>query len=76
MTPGQIVPVDVEIWPTSMVFEAGHRLALDIEAHDGSGSSMFLHNDPEDRSLSKPAGTNTLCAGGKYKSFLLLPVIP
>lgn len=25
-----------------MVFEAGHRLVLDIEAHDGAGSSVFL----------------------------------
>ncbi len=40
--PGEVVQVDVEIWPTSMVFEAGHRLVLDIEAHDGEGSSVFL----------------------------------
>jgi hypothetical protein len=25
-----------------MVFEAGHRLALDLEAHDGVGSIPFL----------------------------------
>jgi predicted acyl esterase len=76
LIPGQVVPVDIEIWPTSMVFEAGHRLALDIEAHDGHGSSLFLHNDPDDRCESNLAGTNTIHTGSKHHSFLLLPVIP
>ena len=74
LTPGQIVPVDIEIWPTSMVFATGHRLALTIGAHDAGG--YFLHNDPEDRSLAMLAGTNTIYTGGTYASYLLLPLIP
>jgi len=30
LTPNEPVPVDIEIWPTSMVFAAGHRIGLSI----------------------------------------------
>jgi len=76
LTPGEIVPLDVEIWPTSMVFETGHRLALDLQAHDGVGASLFTHTDPIDRDRAGLAGTNTIYTGGSRASFLLLPVIP
>jgi predicted acyl esterase len=76
LTPGEIVLLDVEIWPTCMVFETGHRLALDLEAHDGMGSVPFLHADPDDRPLTVFAGTNTIYSGGQYASYLLLPIIP
>jgi predicted acyl esterase len=76
LIPGEIVPVDVELWPTSMVFEAGHRLALDIEAHDGVGPGLFRHDDPDDRHPSLLAGINTIYTGTGRLSYLLLPVIP
>lgn len=76
LTLDQVIPLDIEIWPTSMIYEAGHRLALDIEAHDGSGSGVFLHNDLDDRPLTKLAGTNTVHTGMERHSFLLLPIIP
>jgi predicted acyl esterase len=76
LLPGEVVPVDVEIWPTSMVFEAGHRLALDIEAHDGVGPGLFRHHDPDDRHPSLLAGINTIYTGADRLSYLLLPVIP
>ena len=31
LTPGEIVRVEVEIWPTSMVFKKGHRIRLDVQ---------------------------------------------
>jgi len=76
LTPGEIVPLDVEIWPTSMVFEAGHRLVLDLQAHDGAGASLFTHTDPIDRDPARLGGTNTIHTGGSWASFLLLPIIP
>ena len=36
----------------------GHRLVLDLEAHDGLGSIPFLHTDPLDRDPAMLAGTN------------------
>ena len=53
LSSGEIVLVDVEICPTSMVFEADHRLILEIEAHDSSDAFQFQHNDPDDRTNVK-----------------------
>ena len=71
LTPGEIVKGDVEIWPTTMVFKRGHRIRLDVQPRDGVGSASYMHYHADYNT-----GTNTIYAGGKYESFLLLPVIP
>ena len=71
LKPGEIVKVDVEIWPTSMVFKKGHRIRLDVQPRDGVGSQGYLHYHADYNT-----GTNTIYAGGEYESYLLLPVIP
>jgi predicted acyl esterase len=71
LTPGEIVQVDVEIWPTSMVFKKGHRMRLDVQPRDGVGSASYMHYHADYNT-----GTNTIYAGGKYESYILLPVIP
>ncbi len=71
LQPGEIVKVDVEIWPTSMVFRKGHRIRLDIQPRDGVGSASYMHYHADYNT-----GTNTVYAGGEYESYLLLPVIP
>jgi len=70
LKPGEIVKVDVEIWPTSMVFKKGHRLRLDVQPRDGVGSQGYMHYHADYNS-----GRNTIHAGGQYESYLLLPVI-
>jgi uncharacterized protein len=71
LTPGEIVQVEVEIWPTSMVFKRGHRIRLDIQPRDGIGSAHYMHYHADYN-----AGTNTIYAGGDKASYLLLPLIP
>ena len=71
LTPGEIVKVEVEIWPTSMVFKKGHRIRLDIQPRDGVGSTAYMHYHADYNS-----GTNTIYSGGEKESYLLLPVIP
>src|SRR6266849_1986831 len=71
LTPGEIVRVEVEIWPTSMVFRKGHRIRLDVQPRDGVGSASYMHYHADYN-----AGTNTIHAGGDKESYLLLPVIP
>jgi predicted acyl esterase len=34
LRPGEIVPVEVELWPTSIVMPAGHRIALTVRGRD------------------------------------------
>ena len=71
LKPGEIVKVDVEIWPTSMVFKKGHHIRLDVQPRDGVGSQGYLHYHADYNT-----GTNTVYAGGEREFFLLLPVIP
>jgi uncharacterized protein len=71
LKPGEIVKVDVEIWPTSMVFKKGHRIRLDIQPRDGAGSASYMHYHADYNT-----GTNTIHAGSEHESYLLLPVIP
>jgi putative CocE/NonD family hydrolase len=71
LKPGEIVQVQVEIWPTSMVFRKGHRIRLDVQPRDGAGSAGYLHYHADYNT-----GANAIYAGGEYESYLLLPVIP
>jgi predicted acyl esterase len=79
LTPGEFYPVDVEIWPTSMVFPKGYRLVLTLMGKDfefpGTPGRM-LHDHPLDRSAEEFGGVNTIMTGGRYESFLLMPLIP
>jgi len=71
LEPGEVVEVQVEIWPTSMVFKKGHRIRLDVQPRDGVGSQSYMHYHADYNT-----GTNTVYAGGDKPSYLLLPVIP
>jgi predicted acyl esterase len=65
------VRLDVEIWPTCMVFRKGHRIRLDIQPRDGAGSAPYTHY-----SADYNTGDNTIYTGGGMASHLLLPMIP
>jgi putative CocE/NonD family hydrolase len=68
---GEIVQVQVEIWPTSMVFKKGHRIRLDIEPRDGIGSAPYTHYHADYND-----GQNTIHSGEDKESYLLVPIIP
>jgi len=92
LTPGQAVPLDVEIWPTSVVVPVGYRLALTVQGRDFEfpgdgpwlsiygvpmkGHGIFVHVDPNDRPAEIFGGTTTLVSGPDQESYLLLPFIP
>jgi hypothetical protein len=71
LNPREIVRLDVEIWPTCMVFRKGHRIRLDVQPRDGAGSIPYTHY-----SADYNTGTNVIYAGGSRASYLVLPVIP
>jgi predicted acyl esterase len=85
LRPGEVVEVDVEIWPASLALPSAYRLALTLQGKDfersgetgvQKGSGWFLHDDPRDRPSETFAGMHTVCSGGGRGSYLLLPVIP
>jgi len=71
LKPNEVVEVQVEVWPTSMVFRKGHRLRLDIQPRDGIGSAPYTHYHADYN-----VGENTIYSGGDKDSFLLVPIIP
>jgi predicted acyl esterase len=47
--PGEVYPVDVEIWPTNVVLEKGSRIVFEVSSGDTQGSGIFTHTEPTDR---------------------------
>ncbi len=74
IAPGTVVPVDIEILPTSVLFRKGEKLRLIVQGSDiywyPSEWHTIGHLDTVNR------GDHTIHSGGRYESFLLAPVIP
>lgn len=74
LTPGEIVPVDIEIWPSSTLFRQGESLQLIVQGHE------FFSLTPKGPMIGhlelRNAGSHVLHTGGAYDSYLLVPVIP
>ncbi|ORW24370.1 CocE/NonD family hydrolase [Mycobacterium palustre] len=66
---GQIVPVDIAIWPSSRIWYPGERLRVVVSGH--RTPAWFLPFAWELRNR----GEHVIHAGGKYDSHLLVPVI-
>ena len=47
--PGEIYPVDIEVWPTNVVVEKGGKIVFEVASGDTQGSGIFTHDDPQDR---------------------------
>ena len=75
ITEDEIVPVEIEVWPTSMTFEAGTTLAVAISGTDDPTTDTFFHKDSVDRASSIQSSI-TIWTGANYDSHILLPVIP
>jgi uncharacterized protein len=71
LIPGEIVPVEIEVWPTSMVFEAETSLAVVISSMDDRTAGRYLHKEREDQT-----SITTIWTGSNYDSHILLPLIP
>lgn len=77
---GEPTQIDVEIWPTCFVAKPGQKIRLDISANDlhmaTPSVGPYGHDDPQDKPDDRFKGTVTLYSGGKYDTFLYVPVIP
>lgn len=89
---GQVYPVAVELWPTSIAAPAGRRLGLSIRGRDYqyhedalahgvsvramNGSGRCVHDDPADRDEARLTGTVTVHTGPATPSRLIVPVMP
>ncbi|HEY5897320.1 MAG TPA: CocE/NonD family hydrolase [Burkholderiales bacterium] len=90
LKPGEVVELDIEIWPTCIVVPKGWKIALSIRGrdyeHDDApatlsnmknpmkGCGPFTHDDETDRPPAVFGGRVTLHF--ERQPYLLLPVIP
>ena len=74
LTPGEIVEVQVELWPTTALIRKGHRIRLDVQPAPGCGIAELIH-DPVDTEYQVGA-SNTIHTGPEHPSCVQLPVIP
>ena len=71
LAPGEIVPVDIEIYPTSRIWHKGQSIRVQIAGYyvrEGWFEPFFWDLDNK--------GNHILHTGGKYDSYLQVPVIP
>ena len=73
LKPGQVVPVDIEIWPSGTRFSAGEQVRLIIQGSDiyayPAGVVAMGH------SKTRNQGVHIVHCGGRYDSHLLVPVV-
>jgi hypothetical protein len=70
LSAGEVVPVEVEIWPTSMVFKQGDRIRLDITPFDRREPGRAHYDGTYN------LGENTIYVSGDRASYLQLPIVP
>ena len=71
LEPGQIVPVDIEINPTSWFWHKGQQIRVQI-------SGRYIREDWFEPLMwdTDNKGRHLIYTGGKYDSFLQIPIIP
>lgn len=74
LQPGEVVPVDIEIWASSTLFRSGETLRVLVQGHDVNTYPEGLFAQRHE--FSKNAGRHIIHTGGRTESRLLIPVIP
>ena len=73
LTPGQAVPCEIPVLPTSVLFRAGETLRVEVSGRYRSGEPLelpFAYTETVNR------GRYALHAGGEYDSYFIIPVVP
>jgi uncharacterized protein len=73
LTPGEIVPLEIEILPSGTRFGPGETLRLVIQGRDVYRYPRPLIQALHDDSVNR--GPHVIHAGGDYDSHLLVPVV-
>ncbi len=76
LVPGEVYPVDVEIWPTNVVMQKGDKLVLEVSSGDTQGAGLFEHTSKQDRGEEILKGMNHIHFGGEHENWLLMPLVP
>lgn len=72
LQPGEVVPVDIEIWPMSKFFHAGERIRVEVAGQylRDPGWFEYFAWDTDNK------GDHVIHTGGQFDSYFEIPVIP
>ena len=77
LTPGDIVRINITLYPTSNVFVAGHRIRLDISSSNFPRFDVNPNTgEPLGLSRRQVIADNTIFHDSECPSHIVLPVIP
>ena len=71
LSKGEIVPIEIGLWPTGQVFHKGEKFQVIISGYDHLGT---WGNYCEPENFNK--GNHIIHSGGKFDSHIVIPVIP
>lgn len=77
MKPGEVYELTIELYPTSLLFQRGHRIRLDISSSNFPRFDVNPNTgEPLNRNRRWAVATNTVYHDAQHPSHIELPVIP
>jgi len=77
MSPGTIYPITVQLYPTSNIFKAGHRIRLDVSSSNFPRFDVNPNTgEPLNAHRRMAIATNTIFHDAQRPSHVILPVVP
>lgn len=76
LTPHEIVPITLELAPTSNLFQTGHRIRLDISSSNFPRFDVNPNSgEPMGRHTHTVTAQNTVYCWGEHASHVVLPIV-
>lgn len=76
MTPGQVYPVTIKLYPTSNVFKKGHRIRVDLSSSNFPRFDVNPNTgEPLNRHRRVQTAVNTIWHDAAHPSHILLPLM-
>lgn len=76
LRPGEIVPLDIDAWSTSVIFNRGHRIRVQVTSSCAPGFDPNPNTGaPFRKGTETRAARNAIHLDAKHPSHILLPVI-
>jgi putative CocE/NonD family hydrolase len=77
LQPGKPYEFTIEMYPTSLLFQRGHRIRLDISSSNFPRFDVNPNTgEPLNNNRRWQTATNTIYCNAKYPSHIVLPIIP
>ena len=74
MKPGEVFPVDIEIYPHSRVWHKGEYISIQLAGR--FIKTVWFHDVAMNHDTDNGEGKHVIHTGGKYDSYLQVPVVP